>query len=251
MNNELNTKERKGWFEGRFEEFEGRHRFDCVACSKPMFFPKSKLGKYKTCGGECSTRMRESLRAERTKPCETCGQQFTPRPSQLEKGHGRYCSQKCNVASHTAVNAPDAQQRARASWKKTYQEGRMRIRTGEAHAWWTGGKAAAYKRVLAYQVLYRKRNPDKQRAWSSNRRAKAGGKVSGLVTRFLLNAQRNRCAVCRCSVSKGRYELDHIQPVSKGGKSDLGNLQILCPKCNRTKSAKDPIEFMQQKGCLL
>lgn len=251
MLNRINTKEREGWFESRFEAREGRYRLDCAACGRPMYFPKSKLGKYKTCGGECRDLLNASARAERARPCETCGDQFTPRPNQLAKGHGRYCSQKCNTASHAAVNSLDAQQRARASWMETYRSGRMRIIRGEAHRWWTGGKDAARKRVLAYQVLYRKRNLDKQRAWSSNRRAKGGGKVSGAVTKFLLSAQKNRCAVCRRSVLNGRYQLDHIQPIARGGRSEIGNLQILCPPCNRSKSAKDPIEFMQQRGYLL
>ena len=33
-------------------------------------------------------------------------------------------------------------------------------------------------------------------------------------------------------------EIDHIVPVSKGGKTEENNLQTLCWKCNRTKSNK-------------
>jgi len=32
----------------------------------------------------------------RNRPCEVCGTIFSPRPSQLRKGHGNTCSQRCN-----------------------------------------------------------------------------------------------------------------------------------------------------------
>jgi 5-methylcytosine-specific restriction endonuclease McrA len=32
--------------------------------------------------------------------------------------------------------------------------------------------------------------------------------------------------------------MDHIVPVSKGGKTEESNLQTLCRRCNRTKARK-------------
>ena len=34
-------------------------------------------------------------------------------------------------------------------------------------------------------------------------------------------------------------EVDHIVPVSKGGKTEADNLQTLCWRCNRSKSNKE------------
>lgn len=43
---------------------------------------------------------------------------------------------------------------------------------------------------------------------------------------------------CRgCGTSSG-LQVDHIQPVSRGGANNLSNLQLLCGTCNRRKSAK-------------
>jgi hypothetical protein len=33
----------------------------------------------------------------RIRPCAVCGKLFIPRPAQLRRGHGRFCSQKCNA----------------------------------------------------------------------------------------------------------------------------------------------------------
>lgn len=48
-----------------------------------------------------------------------------------------------------------------------------------------------------------------------------------------------RCRVCGATVSDGaKLEVDHIIPVSKGGKSTMDNLQTLCERCNRGKRDK-------------
>jgi hypothetical protein len=44
-----------------------------------------------------------------------------------------------------------------------------------------------------------------------------------------------RCCRCRTAVN---LEVDHIIPVSKGGKTEESNLQTLCRRCNRRKWKK-------------
>lgn len=41
---------------------------------------------------------------------------------------------------------------------------------------------------------------------------------------------------------------DHIYPYSKGGKTELGNLQCLCKHCNSKKRDKIPSEFQESVG---
>lgn len=43
---------------------------------------------------------------------------------------------------------------------------------------------------------------------------------------------------CACCGSKKNLTIDHILPVSKGGKTEAGNLQILCGECNNIKADK-------------
>lgn len=48
-----------------------------------------------------------------------------------------------------------------------------------------------------------------------------------------------RCRACGSSVASGAVlHVDHIKPVSKGGKTEMGNLQTLCGVCNFGKNAK-------------
>jgi hypothetical protein len=42
--------------------------------------------------------------------------------------------------------------------------------------------------------------------------------------------------ICQCCGSYENLEYDHIAPYSCGGKSVASNIQLLCQKCNRSKS---------------
>lgn len=60
---------------------------------------------------------------------------------------------------------------------------------------------------------------------------------------FIKERDNHTCQQCKASVAVEPnllLEVDHIIPVSKGGLSEIGNLQTLCWRCNRTKSNKLP-----------
>ena len=66
----------------------------------------------------------------------------------------------------------------------------------------------------------------------------------------LMVKQKGRCGICAVDVTE-KHHVDHIVPLANGGKTELTNLQLLCPKCNLQKSARDPVDHMQSKGKLL
>ena len=50
--------------------------------------------------------------------------------------------------------------------------------------------------------------------------------------------QHGICAICKEKFDYDQMQGDHIVPWSKGGKTEIGNCQMLCQKCNLEKKAK-------------
>lgn len=119
-----------------------------------------------------------------------------------------------------------------------------------------------HEKILARSAAHYKKMmqeaPDVLRAQraliAQNRRAKKQntcGKISyGRITR-LMKLQKGKCAVCCCNLIETGKHIDHIMPLALGGSHDDQNIQLLCPTCNLTKSAKHPVDFMQSRGFLL
>jgi hypothetical protein len=62
-----------------------------------------------------------------------------------------------------------------------------------------------------------------------------GKKMRQIVRERILNKCNNKCVKCG---SDEKLEVDHIIPLSIGGREDEDNMQILCKKCNRKKYNK-------------
>jgi 5-methylcytosine-specific restriction endonuclease McrA len=96
-------------------------------------------------------------------------------------------------------------------------------------------------------------NPDKSRLYhrvnQTRRRLAEGTHTANDILR-IMKMQRNRCAICKVKL-RGKYHVDHIVPIARGGTHWPSNLQILCAPCNTTKHARDPIDHMQSLGRLL
>lgn len=244
-----------GWHDERFAEMPGKLRLDCAVCARPMWFPPSKHGKYLCCGPICTRARLAAIRKERERPCETCGKVFVPRPGQLAVGHGTFCSQKCNTKSHLAMNRKDAQARARATWKARNAEQPF-AKSGPENPRWKGGKEASNRRRIesgkrAEETRrYRMENPHKVREFTVRRWGRKFGRLPRGTIPRLGGYQRWKCAICRTGI-KRKYHVDHIVPLALGGEHKPENIQLLCPTCNVRKSAKHPVDYMQERGFLL
>jgi 5-methylcytosine-specific restriction endonuclease McrA len=52
----------------------------------------------------------------------------------------------------------------------------------------------------------------------------------------VLNLFGNKCAGCGRPLAAGAATMDHIMPLSRGGLTEVGNLQPLCVGCNGKKA---------------
>jgi HNH endonuclease len=88
------------------------------------------------------------------------------------------------------------------------------------------------------QRTYRQRHPERIRALNAayaTRKTGAGGKFTETEWYELKKKYEFRCL--RCHKRKKLFP-DHVKPVSKGGSSNIGNIQPLCGSCNSVKNNK-------------
>jgi 5-methylcytosine-specific restriction endonuclease McrA len=74
-----------------------------------------------------------------------------------------------------------------------------------------------------------------------NRRAKKHGAKGRLTYSAWLDLLREagyRCKECGRKEPEVKLTPDHIVPLSKGGRGDKANIQILCEPCNQAKADK-------------
>ena len=94
---------------------------------------------------------------------------------------------------------------------------------------------------------YRKDNPEIFRAKAASRRARKannGGTHTGKDIKFLLSLANQQCL--RCGELLG-LEIDHVTPLSKGGRNDIANLQVLCKSCNSGKGNRNSDDYRSEE----
>lgn len=176
--------------------------------------------------------------SEAVKPCIKCG------------AADRYRSGDCKpCAREFARKYREADpQRHRDSSRKWATANRDRVRENNSN-WYKANKDWAAEQNRNWQKV----NPEKRKVINQNRRAKvrgSGGKLSPNIVQTLMALQKGKCACCDKSLSKGHH-LDHIIPIALGGMNDDSNVQLLTPKCNLSKGAKHPVDYMRSKGKLI
>lgn len=94
---------------------------------------------------------------------------------------------------------------------------------------------------------YRKNNPEKCRTRDKVKHAQrrgASGKFTVADVRQKFANQNGECFWCHEDIS-GKFHVDHVMPISRGGTNDPSNLVLACPKCNMHKHNKLPEDWMR------
>lgn len=229
----------------------GRIAKQC-GCGLWFELPRCHANRHHSCSAECAAEKRKANMAAQVMGCAECGREYRPRPNQLTKGQGRFCSLPCSLKWVRRSEAFKAGRvKAVATFRKNYKP-----KAGPESPCWKGGPEETRRRrtesgaEAAALRRYRAANPHKTREWAQNRRNRKAGRLEYGTIPALMKLQRGLCAYCKCDIHSG-YHVDHIVPLARGGKHRADNIQLLCGPCNLRKSDRDPIEFAQLNGRLL
>lgn len=55
--------------------------------------------------------------------------------------------------------------------------------------------------------------------------------------------QKTTCYYCQTPISRSEVTMDHVVPISRGGRSTAGNLVPACKSCNERKRSLTPMEW--------
>ena len=153
----------------------------------------------------------------RPKVCKECKAASLPKPQPPPKPK--------KIKSPEVVKAKRAA--SRRAWNRRYRE-------------------ANAERARAAVNQWRKRNRDKVQTAKRNRRAilrEAEGRHTHAEVWQMYEDQQGLCAYCETPLF-GTFHVDHIIPVTKGGRNDWTNLAVTCPLCNMSKSDRTVEDFM-------
>jgi len=81
------------------------------------------------------------------------------------------------------------------------------------------------------------------KATSSSSRARNSRQKRKLKIRLFGGRDIKKCCFCKRELTLRTATLEHILPLSLGGKWNIENLTISCEPCNSHRSSKDYAEF--------
>lgn len=183
----------------------------------------------------CGTAIREGRRGVRLDQRKTCG------------------SPGCQKLHHKslAVTWVERNPTYHRDFKRVWRRGNERERAVNA-AWWDANRQYQYEINKKWRAANRERHQQLIREWershpaaragySANRRGwKQTGEISESDWLRLVNRYDGRCAYC---TSDDPLTVDHVVPLSRGGRHTIGNVLPACRSCNSAKQDKFLVEW--------
>ena len=177
----------------------------------------------------------EAKRAGRC--CAECGVSIAHRPT-----HAKYCNRVCLKNTEVRRDREIRRRRTRA-WLATNPEYGKTWRQNNKEKTRAASRRTYHKNKVkcrAANLAWEARNPGAHVERSMVRRARLLGNpgsvgVSARDWLRLVRRYRGCCAYCGTAVVAP--EMDHVVPLSRGGRHAIGNVLPVCSECNRSKHA--------------
>lgn len=170
--------------------------------------------------------------------CEQCASQFRLMTSvykrRIKVGPVRFCSWDCYVASRAPAPKEPKPVRVAQFDERAYQRA--------YHPMW---RERNKEHVREQSRIWAANNKDKIRDQAKIRREARRNGSSTEEIRAVIAVAEGHCTYCGSEAQ--RLELDHVQPVTRGGIDAVDNFLPACRTCNASKSNKPVEDWLFEK----
>lgn len=156
--------------------------------------------------------------------CKTCDKK------KVAKWVAEYPDRRNQIRRKNYLNNKERYNQISAEWNKTHKAEHM-----VSHNKWKNKNPDNVKAV-------RTRYENRRRAWERN----TDSRVTTEQINKLIKDSENICFWCDEEIPRGKMHLDHIYPLSKGGKDENNNLVVSCEDCNKRKANKLPEVWLDE-----
>lgn len=230
----------------------------CEYCGRD-FSPTLGATRQRHCTASCRSKAKavvERVQRQASRKfthCDWCGADIRHMRADA-KFCSDYCSNRCDYRDNrdridTSIRRYIEQNTGKVlAARQRYREENRQLIYARQKRW----QSENLKHHKAYQREYGRRyalaNPEKLRLGVANRRdwkrSNGGGAllISERDWARMLLAYRHRCAYCGGGAGEV-LEIEHVVPLSRGGRHSIGNVVPACMKCNRTKNDRLLIEW--------
>ena len=193
----------------------------CPQCGRVREYLPGFLRQHPTirfCSRACAGKASAIAESKVIVKCAQCGIEFTKRRDHLKASN--YCGKACSDSGRRVEGAKWRDPQQIKEYMRQYVESNRAAWNKKSRDWWQAhrGQKTAQNRA---------------------RRASAAiGDFTAQDWEDLKAQYEFRCLCCNKTEPIISLELDHIIPLSKGGKHTRSNVQPLCRTCNASKSDK-------------
>jgi 5-methylcytosine-specific restriction endonuclease McrA len=184
---------------------------------------------------------------EDTQRCSVCLEHKPLYEFHKNKNRKNGVSVTCKICAKSRSRAweknnPDrVNANSRRLYHKNLEESRAKRRI-RVRKWYKNNS----EKAIAATRDWNRRNPEHKRLSEHKRKSdKIGNGVFEVSKKEALSIVNSPCVSCGTS---NNITIDHIIPLSRGGRHSIGNLQPLCFSCNASKNNRTMTEWDLSKG---